>query len=216
MSQRAPIRAGTVLLSVTRPMTAPSFIRRKVQSPNVEIRKKSEFRNLKSGAPRVATVVQTRALGGARGGRSGEPKRPPSPRPSPPGEGVTFATRRRARATGFQPCQESRACPRPSSFGIPSELGIRISALSYRVFLVHHTDDHPADRAFFVAHRGARGRAVRGNDDALMHSGALGIDSHLGRAFGVARRVDRLANEEPPALQAGMLTGGDDVAFDAG
>src|SRR5439155_11575039 len=157
MSQRAPIRAGSVRLRVTRPMTAPSFIQRKIRSPNVEIRKKSEFRNLKRGAPRATTVVQTQALEGACGGKSGEPKRPPSPRPSPPGEGGTFATRRRARATGFQPCQQSRACPRPSSFGIPSEFGIRISALSYRVLLVHETDDHPADRAFVVTHRGARG-----------------------------------------------------------
>src|SRR6266567_4223498 len=129
MSQRAPIRAGTVLLRVTRPMTAPSFMRRKIQSPNV---------------------------------------------------------------------------------------GIRNSALSYRIFLVHQADDHPTDRAFFVAHSVPRGRTVRGNDHPLVEGGAVGIDRDLWRALGIARHTDGLANEERPALQAGVFAGGYDVAFNSG
>ena len=35
-------------------------------------------------------------------------------------------------------------------------------------------------------------------------------------AFRRARSVDGLANDEPPALQARMLAGGDYVAFNAG
>jgi hypothetical protein len=44
----------------------------------------------------------------------------------------------------------------------------------------------------------------------------MGVDGDLRHTLGFARRVDWLTNHQPPAQQARVLAGGDDVAFDAG
>src|SRR5436190_19350994 len=83
-------------------------------------------------------------------------------------------------------------------------------------YLIHNRCDHPTRRAPFVADALARREAIGRNDDALMHAGAMRIDRDLGRAFGLPRVIDRLTNNQPPSLEAGMFAGGDDIAFYAG
>jgi hypothetical protein len=85
-----------------------------------------------------------------------------------------------------------------------------------RFVFVHDADDQPADGTFIVADRFARRRAIAGNHHALVHSRAMGIDGNLRHAFRVACAVGWLANDEPPTMQAWMLSGGNHVAFDAG
>ena len=50
---------------------------------------------------------------------------------------------------------------------------------------------------------------------ALMHAGAVGVDGDLGSAFREAVGTDGLAEDQPPAHEAGMLAGSDYVAFDS-
>ena len=76
--------------------------------------------------------------------------------------------------------------------------------------------DAPSHGAFVVADGFAGGRAVRGKDHALMHRCAVSVDGDLRNAFGNSGPANRLANHKPPAQQARMLPGGDDVAFDTG
>src|SRR5216110_646873 len=76
-----------------------------------------------------------------------------------------------------------------------------------RFLFVDDPDDHPADRAFRVVDGLARGRAIGGNDDPLMHRRAMSIDRDLRHSFRFTRVIDRLANNQPPALEAGMLAG---------
>src|SRR5262245_730359 len=90
---------------------------------------------------------------------------------------------------------------------------------SYRhawLLFIHHPKHQPADRAFRVADRIPGGRAVAGNDHPLMHAGAVGIDGDLRHPLRFTRAVDWLADNKPPPLEAWMLPGGDDVAFNAG
>ena len=83
-----------------------------------------------------------------------------------------------------------------------------------RFFFIHDGGDHPAHRAFVIAHGFARRQTIGGNNHALMHSGAVRINRDLRHTFRIARAVNRLANDQPPPLQAGMLAGRHDIAFD--
>jgi len=49
-----------------------------------------------------------------------------------------------------------------------------------------------------------------------MQSRAVRVDRYLRRAFGLARSIDRLANDQAPPREARMLASGDNIAFDAG
>ena len=49
-----------------------------------------------------------------------------------------------------------------------------------------------------------------------MHAGAVRVNGNLRHALRLARLVDRLADDQPPALEAGMLAGGGQIAFNAG
>jgi hypothetical protein len=90
-----------------------------------------------------------------------------------------------------------------------------ISSLGILSF-VHDSGDHPTDRTFTVADGFACRHTVGRNDDSLVHARAVRVDGDLRHTFGLARSTDRLANDEPPALQAWMLTGSDHVPFDTG
>src|SRR5690242_16149877 len=97
----------------------------------------------------------------------------------------------------FEPAQLFRA----ADFGFPLDFGFRISDLSYghpRFFFVDDPGDHPARGAAIVTDHFARGQAVRGNHDPLMHSRAVRIDCDLRSAFGLSDMVDRLANNQTP------------------
>jgi hypothetical protein len=96
--------------------------------------------------------------------------------------------------------------------GLSLELGVW--SLVFSLF-VHNPNDHPADRTFIVADGFARGEAIRRNDDALVHSRAMSVNGHLRRAFRAARLANRLADHQPPTLEARMLAGGRQIAFNA-
>jgi hypothetical protein len=107
---------------------------------------------------------------------------------------------------------------RISAFGFLSTFGIRISNFSYwhsGFFFVHDADDHPADWAFVVADGFAGGGAIGGKNDALMHGRAVRVYGDLRDAFGDAGPADRLANNQPPALEARVLASCGQIAFDA-
>lgn len=57
-----------------------------------------------------ASGLPTRRLGSGRLWDSGQPKRSPSPRPSPPGEGATCGVKRRSWATRYPSRQDSSGC----------------------------------------------------------------------------------------------------------
>src|SRR5439155_15111048 len=89
--------------------------------------------------------------------------------------------------------------------GRPSPFGIRYSAFSYEHSgfpFIHHAEDEPSRRTFRVANGLARGGTVTRDDDALVQAGAMRVDGDLRWAFGFARSADRLADDQPPALQA--------------
>jgi hypothetical protein len=46
-------------------------------------------------------------------------------------------------------------------------------------------------------------------------AGAVWVNRHLRHAFRLACAVDRLANNQPPSLEAGMLASRDHIAFNA-
>src|SRR6185312_5363071 len=98
-----------------------------------------------------------------------------------------------------------------------SDFGFRISDFSSyrysRFFLIHNPRNHPTRRAFVFTHNFARRRTVRRNNYALMHTRAVRINRHLRHALRLAGVIDRLANNEPPPLEARMLPGRDYIAF---
>jgi len=48
-----------------------------------------------------------------------------------------------------------------------------------------------------------------------MRTGAVCVNCHLRDALGCAARADWLANDQSPAFEAGVLPGGDYIAFNA-
>jgi hypothetical protein len=73
------------------------------------------------------------------------------------------------------------------------------------LFFIHDRCDHPPHRALVVSDRSARCQAIRRNDDALVHAGAMRVNRDLRRALGVARIIYGLANDKPPAFEARVL-----------
>ena len=55
-----------------------------------------------------------------------------------------------------------------------------------------------------------------GETDTKKDNALLLCDGNLRSAFRLARVVDRLADDQPPTLEARMLASGDHIAFDAG
>jgi hypothetical protein len=80
---------------------------------------------------------------------------------------------------------------------------------------IHNANDHPADWTFIITDGSARGKAIRRNDHTLVHGRAVRVNSNLRHAFHAAGMVDRLANDKPPTLEAGVLAGSREIAFNA-
>src|SRR4051812_43894538 len=95
---------------------------------------------------------------------------------------------------------------------VPSRI---VSYRFARCLLVHNAYNHPSHGTLFVFDRFACGHAIGGNNDSLMHRCPVGINRHLRNALRLARVVDRLANNQAPALKAWMLPGGGQIAFNA-
>jgi hypothetical protein len=107
---------------------------------------------------------------------------------------------------------------RISLFGLLSAFGFRPSdfSRSHSWFsFVNDANDHPADRTFFIADGFARRSAVARDDYALVQAGPMGVDCDLRNAFRFAHGVDWLTDEQSPPLQAWVLAGRNDIAFDA-
>src|SRR5262245_15846185 len=132
MSQRAPSKAVTVLLKVTRPMTLPSLMKKKRQIPGSKLQRSS--------------TVQA------------------------------------------QPSRSLRLPPRlwELELGASLEFGIWSLDVSCHFRLIHHTNDHPAHRAFRILNRITRRRAIGRNHHSLVHACTVGIDGDLRCAFGLA------------------------------
>jgi hypothetical protein len=81
---------------------------------------------------------------------------------------------------------------------------------------IYDANDHPAGGTFGVFDRGPGGRTVGGNNDVLVHTRAMGVNRNLRRALGPACAIDRLANDQAPTLEAGMLSSRHQIAFNAG
>src|SRR5258705_3137441 len=97
---------------------------------------------------------------------------------------------------------------RISSFGFLSSFGLLVSDFSNghsRLFFVHDSDDHPADRTFVVAHGLAGGGAIGRKDDTLMHGCAVRIDRDLRHAFRRARAINAIADNPPRTVEARVL-----------
>src|SRR5262249_29629239 len=144
-------KAGTVLFKVTRPMTVPSLMLKKLQAPSSKLQGNSKHQLPKRFLPAPRPAIWSLGLGASLG------------------------------------------------FGAWNlELSYRYPRLSF----IDDRRDHPAHRTFLITDHFACRHAIRRNHHPLVHPGALRIDGHLWHAFGSARLVDRLANDEPPSLQA--------------
>jgi hypothetical protein len=84
---------------------------------------------------------------------------------------------------------------RPSGFGLLSDLGLRVSDFSCPFPLIHNACHHPSGRAFVIAHCLAGRKPIGGDDDPLVHAGAVRINGDLRHALGLAELVDRLADD---------------------
>ena len=94
-------------------------------------------------------------------------------------------------------------------------LTFTLTFLARRRRAVDEADDEIAERRLRIADEFARGRAVGGEDDALVEARAQRIDGEHGRARVAALLVERLADDGAPAGHAGMAGGRDDGAVDA-
>jgi hypothetical protein len=81
------------------------------------------------------------------------------------------------------------------------------------LLLIHDAGNHPPYGTFFIAYSFPGSGAIGRNNDALVHPCTMGVDSNLRDAFRIAGIVDRLANDEPPAFEAWVLSGGGQVSF---
>jgi hypothetical protein len=102
---------------------------------------------------------------------------------------------------------------RISHFGLLSAFGFLV--LGFSSLLVHNPNDHPTHWTFVVTDGLPSRVAVRSKDDPLMQAGPKRIDSNLRGALRLALIADRLADHQPPALEAAVLASRDHVAFNA-
>src|SRR6266571_946897 len=189
MSQRAPQRAGTFLLSVTRPMTAPSLMGKlqalwassKLQTPRP---RETESSKHQTPSTREATSYKPQA--------------------------------QNAFELGVWSLEFEAYFPGASlKLGV-WDLEFSLCSLAPSLLVIHETNDHPTHRTFGVANRLARSQTVGRDHHGFMQGGAVGIDGDLREALGLAAGVDGLANEQSPPRQAGVLASGSQVAFNAG
>src|SRR6266700_2593078 len=103
-----------------------------------------------------------------------------------------------------------------SSAGVSAFQHLSFLTLAPSLLVIHETNDHPTPRTFWVANRLARSQSVGRDHHGFMQGCAVGIDGDLREALGLAADADGLANEQSPPRQAGVLSSGSQVAFNAG